>query len=185
VRPAIGRAFAVDEYEPGNDRRVVLSHGVWTRRFGGDAAIVGKQIQLNGEPYIVSGVAPPNFEFPVASDIWAPLTFSPDRAAERDRRTLTVIGKIGVTVSPADARAEMDVIGRRLQQQYPVSNRDRRVAVDGLSAAFREGITAPLVGILQTGAGLVLLVACANLVGLLLARATDRQRELGRSLSSD
>jgi putative ABC transport system permease protein len=178
VRPALGDPLVADERQSGNDHRVVLSDALWKRRFGGDPAIVGRQILLDDGAYVVSGVAPPEFEFPVASDIWAPLTFPPQRASDRDQRTLTVMGKIASGISLRQAGFEMDAIGRHLADQYPRSNRDRLIVVESLSEAFREAITPAIVGILQAGGGLVLLVACANLVGLLLARAIDRRREL-------
>jgi putative ABC transport system permease protein len=178
VEPALGGALAVDERETGNDRRVVLSNGLWKGRFGADPGIIGRQIWLDDEAYVVSGVAPPEFEFPVACEIWAPLTFTPQRAAEREQRTLTVIAKLERGTSLPQARAEMDAIARRLADLYPRSNRDRVVVVEPLSEAFREAITPAIVGILQASVAVVLLVACANLVSLLLARAIDRRREL-------
>ena len=177
VTPALGYPLTVDERQPA-DRRVVLSDALWKRRFGGDPGIVGREILLDGEAYVVTAVAPPRFEFPVACEIWAPLTFTPQRAADRTQRTLTAIGKLAPGTSVRQAQAELEAIGGRLSALYPASNRDRVSVVESLSNAFREAVTPAIVGILQAGGVLVLLVACANLVGLLLARAIDRRREL-------
>jgi putative ABC transport system permease protein len=156
----------------------VLSDALWKRRFGGDPSIVGRQVVLDGDAYVVRGIAPVSFEFPVACEIWTRLTLPPERAADRERRTLTVIGKLAAGSSLDRARAEMDTIGRAIAAEYPRTNRDRLVDVESLTEAFREDITPAIVGVLQTAAGIVLLVGCANLVGLLLARAIDRRREL-------
>jgi putative ABC transport system permease protein len=178
INPAAGRSFAASEEQPGNDRSVVIGDGLWRRRFGGDRGVIGRQVLLDGEAYTVIGIAPAGFEFPVGSQVWAPLAFTPERAADRGRRSLTVLGKLAPGRSLADAQAELDIISRRLAREYPDTNRERGVSLRTLSTAFREDSSGSLVGILQLGAGLVLLIACANLAGLLLARAHDRQREI-------
>jgi putative ABC transport system permease protein len=176
--PAIGRSFTSGEGAPGNDHRIVIGDGLWKQRFGGDRGVVGTQVLLDGEQYTVVGVAPPGFDFPIGAQAWAPLAFTTERATDRGDRTLTVLGKLRPATSLSDAQAEMDVISRRLERQYPETNRDRGVSVRTLSMAFREDTSGAFVGILQISALLVLLVACANLAGLLLARANDRQREM-------
>lgn len=176
--PVLGRAFASTEAEPGRDRSVVIGDGLWKRRFGGDPSVVGTQILLDGEPYTVVGVAPSDFTFPLGCQLWAPLALTIERAADRGNRSLTVLGRLAPGKTLADAQSELDIISARLEREFPDTNRDRGASVRTLSTAFREDSSGSFVAILQLGAGLVLVIACANLAGLLLARANDRQREL-------
>jgi putative ABC transport system permease protein len=178
IRPPTGRAFDPSEEQPGNERRVIIGDGLWKRRFGADPRVVGTDVLLDAVPHTIVGIAPPGFDFPVGAEIWVPLAFTPERAADRRNRTLIVLGKLGEGRSLADARSELEVIGQRLAAQHPETNIDRGVSIRTLSTAFTEDSSASFVGILQLGALLVLLVACANLGGLLLARANDRQREV-------
>jgi putative ABC transport system permease protein len=178
IVPTAGRVFDATEGEAGNDRKVVIGDGLWKRRFGADPQVIGNDILLDSVPHTIVGIAPEGFEFPFGSDVWAPLSLSGERAIDRRNRTLTVLGKLAPGRSIDDAGAELTVISSRLALEYPDTNRDRSVAVRTLSNAFREHTAVPIVAILQVGSLVVLLVACANLAGLLLARATDRQREV-------
>jgi predicted permease len=178
VAPTLGRSFTPDEEHPGNDRRAVIGDGLWRRRFGADPDIVGDEVLLDGEPYTIVGIGPKRFAFPVGSEVWVPLAFTPERAADRATRTLSVAGKLAAGRSLADAQAEMDVVGRRLETRHPTTNRERGASVRSISSAWRHEMVGPLVATLQAAAVLVLLVACANIAGVLLAPALERQREL-------
>jgi predicted permease len=178
VRTRLGRTFHPTEDQPGQARRVIIGYGLWTRRFGGDPHTVGTEVLVDGVPHTVVGVGPPGFDFPVGAEMWAPLAFTTERAADRQQRSLTVLGRLANAKSVADAGAELNLIAERLAAQYPDTHGERGATVRTLSAAFREDSAGALMAVLQVGAGLVLLVACANLAGLLLARANDRQREV-------
>ena len=178
IRPPLGRTFQPGEEQPGKDRVAIIGDGLWKRRFGGDPNVVGTELLLDGSQYTVVGIAPPGFEFPFGSDVWAPLALSPQRAADRKTHALTVVGKLTPDRTLDDAEAELHVVAERLAAEYPDTHAGRGATLRTLSTAFREGTAASLMAILQLAAGLVLLVACFNLAGLLLARAHDRQRDV-------
>lgn len=177
VEPLLGRGFLPEEDEPGAARVVVLSHGLWQRRFGSDKAILGKSLTLNGVGHEVVGVMPPDFQFPTREDeLWVPIAFTPQQAAARQSHYLQVIARTKPGVTIEQAQAEMSTIGARLQQQYP-ENTDLGVAVVPLHEQF-VGDIKPALLILLGAVGFVLLVACANVANLLLARAAARQKEI-------
>ena len=177
VRPALGRGFVRDDETFGRHHVVVLGDELWKRRFDADPSIVGRSITLDGEPYQVVGVAPPRFSFPDGAALWAPLAFDPKTAPRRDSRHLTVVGRVTPGRSFEDAASQMDVLAVRLAQQYPDVNKDHGIRVYTLSQGMLDEGTGPILSLWQASAFIVLLIACANIANLLLARAAERRRE--------
>ena len=178
VQPALGRTFTPEEEIRGNHRRAILSHGLWQRRFGGARSIIGTTVLIDAEPYEIIGVAPEGFNFPLGTEVWGPLALTPEDAAVRDNRYLTVLGRLAAGRSLADAQSQVAVVADRLAHQYPEANRGRGARVLTLAQGMRDQGLGPIVVLWQASAAFVLLIACANIANLLLARGTERQREL-------
>jgi putative ABC transport system permease protein len=177
----LGRTFVAEEAVVGNDRVVVVSHGFWQRVLGSNPNIVGEAIKLDALPFTVVGVMPPGFEFPTAAvvDAWAPLAFDPKDLHGRSRRarTLTVVGRLGPGVTIEQAQNEITVLAQRIASEYKDSNAGwgaRVVAAhEQLVAASR-----PALLVLMGAVGFLLLIVCANMANLLLARLSSRRREV-------
>ena len=178
VKAALGRTFLAGEDRPGNHRVVLLSHALWEGRFGSDAAMLGRPLLLDGEGYTVVGVLPKGGPFDrTAAQIWAPLAF--DAAAmTRNFRWLGATAKLKPGVTLEKARAEMEVIGQRLATAYPDSNNGWGVAVDPLADVLISPGLRSAVAVLFAATMAVLLIGCANLANLALARGFAREHEL-------
>jgi putative ABC transport system permease protein len=179
VSPMLGRAFLPEEETAGRDKVVVLSHGLWTRRYGADPALVGKTIKIDASDYTVVGVMPASFEFQFWSgprELWVPVGYT-EGDQSRGSHSFVAFGRIKRGVTLAAARAEMDTIGRRLADQYPDPNGGRTVRLQPMSEVGVSGVRTALLALLGV-VGFVLLIACVNVANLMLARAAVRHKEL-------
>ena len=178
VQPTIGRAFRPEEDLPGHDQQVILSNGLWQRRFGSDPAVVGKTMLLDGKKYDVVGVAGREFTFPVGVEVWLPLALKPEEQTLRTSRTLFPMFRVKPGVSVKDVRAEMATIQGRISKQFPETDADWTVKVLPVGV-FVSGEQTNQYCLLLIGAVIfVMLIACANVANLLLARAASRSKEI-------
>jgi len=178
--PIVGRAFTGDDDKPGAPRIVVVSERLWRSHFNADAGIVGRTIVLDGQPHTIVGVMPAGLRFPSRlTDVWLPLglfvpTFPVDRGAHPG---LFAIAKVKPGITLERASADMDAIARRLEQQYPLNNTDHTVSLVPYYEQIVQNVR-PALLMLMGAVGFVLLIGCANLANLMLARTEGRQREL-------
>jgi predicted permease len=177
VRPQLGRTFTETEDRDGRPV-VVISHGLWQRRYGADPGVVGRTIVMNDNRYEIIGVMPRAFAFRDREiDYWIPIHFSPEQAAQRGSHFLNVVGRLRPEVSLEAARDDMAAVARTLSEQYPGTSRDLGVFVVPVKEELLGNTRLELL-VLMAAAVSVLLIACANLASLLLSRAAGRRGEL-------
>jgi putative ABC transport system permease protein len=187
VQPLIGRGFLPGEDQAGRNHVVVLSYGLWQRGFGGDPTLLGKTITLDGEAHTVVGIMPASFQFPNIwgwnAEFWKPLSFmKPEWRHFRGAHFAWTIGRLKPGVELSAARTEMEIISRRLAQQYPASNQGIGVRLVRLHDYVVREVRSQLL-LLLAAVGFILLIACANLANLLLAQGGRRWREIAVRLA--
>ncbi|HEX8775381.1 MAG TPA: ABC transporter permease [Pyrinomonadaceae bacterium] len=189
VKPLLGRTFLPEEDRAGGAKVVVMGHGLWQRSFGSDPAIIGKTVTLNNLSYTVVGVMPPGFKFPGGenmlsglqfspkTELWEPMAFTDEELSNRGTHNLAVVARLKPDATLWQARTEMTTIAAHLAEQYPKFNKGIGVKLVPLHEQV-VGDVRPALLILLGTVGFVLLIACANVANLLLARASSRQKEI-------
>ncbi len=177
MKPILGRNFLPEENQPGKDTVAIISHSLWQRRFGGDPNILNKTITTNAVVRTIVGVTPEHFNYPKGGEVYGPLAITPEMIKNRRTHTFYVVGRLKPGVTIAGAQSDIDNITARLEQQYPEDNKGWGATVYPIVAdTVRTYDTA--IWVSMAAVAFVLLIACANVANLMLARASGRQREI-------
>jgi putative ABC transport system permease protein len=177
VQPILGRVLSPEEDQPGRSHVVVLSYGLWQEHFGGNPGIVGHDINLDGQPYLVAGVMPANFQFPDFAKMWTPMAWTDQERAVRGEHHSIVIARLKPGVDLNQAQAEMNTISDRLQQQYPDDDKGWGAVVVPMQQDLVSDVR-PALLVLLGAVAFVLLIACVNVANLALAKTFSRQKEI-------
>ena len=183
-QPLLGRGFTAEDDRPGAPAVVVIGHGMWMNRYGSNPSVIGRVIRINDVPTTVIGVMPDNFKFPFNTDLWLPLGMLPGlEDARRNTRNLQVFGRLAPGVSREQAQSELINISRKLESENPETNKDIQARVLTFNESQNGGPIRAVFLSLMGAVAFVLLIACANVANLLLARSTNRAREISVRVS--
>ena len=177
MRAQLGRTISPADFDPGRTSVVVVSYGFWQQRLGANPGVIGSRVRLNGQEFTVIGVMPSDFEYPMGIEVWGPLDLSAAEQGNRADHFLRVIGRLRPGVSVSQAQADLQAIAGRLAQQFPVTNAGHSVRVVNLVNELLTGSRQYML-VLMGAAGFVLLLACANVANLQLARGSARRKEI-------
>jgi predicted permease len=177
VQPLVGRLFRPEEYEPNGPLAVLISEGLWQRRFGSDPRVVGQTLRVDGGLATIAGVIPGEVKYPETTEIWGPKVFRPDELIDHTSQYMRVVGRLKPGFTVAQAQEDLQRIARDLEREHPATNRNSSVNIIPLSDQVL-GKVRPALLILLGAVGFLLLIACANVASLLLAAGAERGREL-------
>jgi putative ABC transport system permease protein len=178
VQPARGRGFQAGEDQPGRDREVILSDGLWRRRYAADPGVLGQSIHLDDQSYTIIGVMPATFDFPVSTEVWTPMALTPAQLASRQAQSLASLARLKPGRTVKQAESEIAGIGARLEKLFPDSNKGRTFLVWPALHFLVDYETRQYMVMLLGSVLFVLLIACVNVANLQFARATGRSREI-------
>jgi predicted permease len=183
-KPVLGRDFLPEDDRPGATPVVILGNGIWKNRYGSDPQVIGRTIKINELPVTVIGVMPEGFKFPINADLWIPVVHLAGLAEQkRDARNFEVFARLAPGVTEAQAQAELNTVAQRLAHDFPATNKDFKAAVMTFNERYNGGQIRLIFLTLMGAVGFVLLIACANVANLLLARSANRSREISVRVS--
>ncbi|HXW55172.1 MAG TPA: ABC transporter permease [Candidatus Cybelea sp.] len=178
VQPFLGRGLSAQSGTPGHDDEAVLSYGLWQSKFAGDPGMIGKRVEINGRAFTITGIMGRDFNYPVATNLWLPMALTAADKTDRESNYLFVVGLLKPAVSASRAAAELGAIGQRLAHEFPRSNERLAIRTVSFRTYATDEQTHDFMLLLLAAVGFVLLIACANVANLQLARIAGREREI-------